>query len=63
MAALPVGDGLLQIFNVEHGGCALLTVPTRNGRYMRLLIDCGHNATTKWYPGQHLAGLGAILFR
>ena len=58
MAGLPVQEGLLQIFDVEHGGCALLTVPSGNGGVKRLLIDCGHNATTKWYPGRHLGGLG-----
>ena len=45
---------LLQIFDVEHGACALLTCD--NGT--RLMIDCGHNATTKWKPGDHLARLG-----
>lgn len=44
----------LQIFDVEHGGCALLTCD--NG--LRMMIDCGHNATTGWYPGDHLLGLG-----
>ena len=44
----------LQIFDVEHGGCALLTC--QNG--MRMMIDCGHNATTDWYPGDHLRRLG-----
>jgi beta-lactamase superfamily II metal-dependent hydrolase len=45
---------LLQIFDVEHGACALLTCD--NGT--RMLIDCGHNATTGWKPGDHLARLG-----
>lgn len=40
----------LQIFDVEHGACALLTAD--NGA--RLMIDCGHNATTGWKPGSHL---------
>ncbi|MFZ5538554.1 MAG: hypothetical protein ACOY5V_02290 [Pseudomonadota bacterium] len=44
----------LQIFDVEHGGCALLTC--RNG--MRMMIDCGHNATLGWYPGNHLGRPG-----
>ncbi len=57
MAYLPVHDGLLQIFNVEHGACALLTSMVPGG-YKRLLIDCGHNATTGWYPGEHLRALG-----
>lgn len=55
---LPVRDGLLQVFDVEHGACALLTVPTIGGGHKRMLIDCGHNATTKWYPGEHLRRLG-----
>lgn len=58
MAAIPVHDGLIQVFNVEHGGCALLTVPASGGSFKRLLIDCGHNATTKWYPGEHLRNMG-----
>ena len=45
---------ILEIFDVEHGACALVT--TSNGR--RLLIDCGHNATTGWKPGTFLAGVG-----
>jgi beta-lactamase superfamily II metal-dependent hydrolase len=40
----------LKIFDVEHGACALLTA--NNG--MRLMIDCGHNATTGWKPGTYL---------
>jgi beta-lactamase superfamily II metal-dependent hydrolase len=44
----------LTIFDVEHGQCALLTLD--NGQ--RLMIDCGHNATTGWRPGDHLAQLG-----
>jgi beta-lactamase superfamily II metal-dependent hydrolase len=44
----------LTIFNVEHGACALLTCD--NGS--RFMIDCGHNATTGWMPGDYLHGLG-----
>jgi beta-lactamase superfamily II metal-dependent hydrolase len=44
----------LQIFDVEHGACALLTAD--NGA--RLMIDCGHNATTGWRPGEHLRTQG-----
>jgi beta-lactamase superfamily II metal-dependent hydrolase len=40
----------LQIFDVEHGACALLTAD--NGA--RLMIDCGHNARTGWKPGTYL---------
>lgn len=46
----------LEIFDVEHGGCALLTCD--NGTH--LMIDCGHNATTGWYPGDMLASRGII---
>jgi beta-lactamase superfamily II metal-dependent hydrolase len=44
----------LTIFDVEHGACALLTCD--NG--MRMMIDCGHNASTGWRPGDHLANQG-----
>jgi beta-lactamase superfamily II metal-dependent hydrolase len=44
----------LQIFDVAHGACALLTCD--NGT--RIMIDCGHNATTGWKPGDYLARLG-----
>lgn len=44
----------LRIFDVEHGQCALLTCD--NGE--RMMIDCGHNATTRWYPGDYLASQG-----
>jgi beta-lactamase superfamily II metal-dependent hydrolase len=40
----------LQVFDVEHGACSLLTAD--NGT--RLMVDCGHNATTQWKPGTHL---------
>jgi beta-lactamase superfamily II metal-dependent hydrolase len=40
----------LQIFDVEHGACALLTAD--NGT--RFMIDCGHNASTSWQPGSYL---------
>jgi beta-lactamase superfamily II metal-dependent hydrolase len=55
---LAVNDGLLQIFDVEHGGCALLTAPLVGGGVGRLMIDCGQHAQNGWTPGQHLAGLG-----
>jgi len=45
---------LVQIFDVEHGACALITTPQRH----RVMIDCGHNATTGWYPGSALSALG-----
>lgn len=44
----------LEIFNVEHGACALLTCD--NGA--RMMIDCGHNASTQWYPGDYLRSIG-----
>jgi beta-lactamase superfamily II metal-dependent hydrolase len=39
-----------EIFDVEHGACALIT--TSNGK--RVMINCGHNATTGWKPGNAL---------
>jgi beta-lactamase superfamily II metal-dependent hydrolase len=45
---------ILEVFDVEHGACALVT--TSNGR--RCLIDCGHNATTNWRPGSFLRRAG-----
>jgi hypothetical protein len=42
----------LQIFDVEHGACALLTCD--NGSH--LMIDCGHNSDTGWRPGTYLIG-------
>jgi beta-lactamase superfamily II metal-dependent hydrolase len=38
----------LEIFDVEHGACALLTADNNT----RLMIDCGSSAT--WQPGTHL---------
>jgi len=58
MTPLSVSDALLQVFNVEHGACALLTTPVGLGGWRRILIDCGHHATTGWYPGRHLHNLG-----
>lgn len=40
----------LQVFDVEHGACSLLTADNN----ARLMIDCGHNATTGWRPGSNL---------
>jgi beta-lactamase superfamily II metal-dependent hydrolase len=45
---------ILDIYDVEHGACALIT--TSNGR--RVLIDSGHNATTGWRPGTFLRNAG-----
>lgn len=44
----------LEIFDVEHGACALLTEDS--GRH--LMIDCGHNASTGWMPGTALRRRG-----
>src|SRR5271170_476834 len=44
----------LQIFDVEHGACSLLTADNNT----RLMIDCGHNATTGWKPGTYLVQQG-----
>lgn len=44
----------LQIFDVEHGACALLTCDNNT----RVMLDCGHNGTTGWAPGSHLRGIG-----
>lgn len=44
----------LTIFDVEHGACALLTCDNN----MRMMIDCGHNGSTGWRPGDHLRSQG-----
>jgi beta-lactamase superfamily II metal-dependent hydrolase len=44
----------IQIFDVEHGGCALVTADTG----ARIMIDTGHNATTNWRPSAHLRSVG-----
>lgn len=54
-------DGALQIFDVDHGQCALLTIPKASGDAYRVLIDCGHAANFRggpWYPGEHLQSMG-----
>lgn len=48
----------LEIFDVEHGACALLTCFAGLAPAWRLMIDCGHNAATGWRPGNHLRSLG-----
>lgn len=55
-------DGFLQIFDVDHGQCALLTIPGPAGT-KRVMIDCGHSVSFSgtgkpWYPGQHLQSMG-----
>ena len=44
----------LQIFNVEHGACALLT--SDDDKIM--MFDCGHNSDTDWRPGTYLKNEG-----
>jgi beta-lactamase superfamily II metal-dependent hydrolase len=55
---IPLHNGLLQIFDVQHGACALLTMPAPGGGGRRLMIDCGHSAKTGWRPGDHLRDIG-----
>lgn len=53
---MDIYDGLLQFFNVDHGACSLLTLPTQSG-YKNVLIDCGHSTNYQghsWYPGEYL---------
>ncbi|MCF6271568.1 MAG: hypothetical protein L3J37_00030 [Rhodobacteraceae bacterium] len=42
----------LEIFNVDHGACALLTCDDNT----TFMLDAGHNATTNWRPGDYLVG-------
>lgn len=58
MTEISVRDSLLQVFDVEHGACALLTCNTGFG-FRRMMIDCGHNATSGFTPGNHMARLNA----
>jgi beta-lactamase superfamily II metal-dependent hydrolase len=44
----------LEVFDVEHGACALITTSNRK----RVMIDCGHNATTGWKPSITLIARG-----
>ena len=48
----------VEIFDVEHGGCALVTADSG----ARMLIDCGFNSSTGWRPSLHLPriGIGAV---
>jgi beta-lactamase superfamily II metal-dependent hydrolase len=58
--SIPIHDGLLQFFNVDHGACSLLTLPTAQGT-KRVLIDCGHNTAYRggpWYPADQLLSNG-----
>lgn len=62
MTDVDLQDGVLQIFDVDHGACALLTMPTgQPGVHRRILIDCGHSADFQgapWYPGGQLRSRG-----
>ncbi|WGT48659.1 ComEC/Rec2 family competence protein [Thioclava nitratireducens] len=42
---------ILEVINVDHGACALIT--TSNGS--QLMIDCGHHVERRWWPGSALA--------
>lgn len=37
---------LIDIFDVEHGGCAVITSPTGE----KLMLDCGHSSSSGWRP-------------
>jgi beta-lactamase superfamily II metal-dependent hydrolase len=45
---------ILDIFDVEHGGCALIT--TSGGKH--IMVDCGDNISTGWEPGTALLHRG-----
>ena len=44
----------VEIFDVEHGGCALVTADSGT----RMLIDCGSNSSTGWRPSLYLRKIG-----
>ncbi|MER9773286.1 hypothetical protein [Mesorhizobium sp. M0220] len=45
---------LVEIFDVEHGACALATCDDQT----RLMLDCGQNGLTGWRPGNYLYDRG-----
>jgi beta-lactamase superfamily II metal-dependent hydrolase len=45
---------ILDIFDVEHGACALIT--TSGGKH--IMVDCGDNTSTGWEPGTALVRRG-----
>jgi beta-lactamase superfamily II metal-dependent hydrolase len=45
---------MLEVFNVEHGACSLLTCDDGT----LIAIDCGHNTTTRWTLHAHLLARG-----
>jgi beta-lactamase superfamily II metal-dependent hydrolase len=50
-------SGTLEIFDVDHGACALLTMPSWNNVSKHVLIDCGHSTSFnggRWTPGYQL---------
>src|SRR5688572_28642029 len=51
----------IEIFNVEHGQCAMITCPP-DGK--KLMIDVGHNTGSGWRPSQHFSGstIHAVVF-
>lgn len=54
-------SGALEIFDVDHGACALLTMPTWYGIPKHVLLDCGHSTNFKgsrWTPGALLSQRG-----
>lgn len=60
MAETLAFDAKLELFDVNHGNCALLTMPSPNG-VKRIMIDCGNSTakdTVKWSPGRYLQSLG-----
>ncbi|MGD0264745.1 MAG: hypothetical protein ABSD47_07280 [Candidatus Methylomirabilota bacterium] len=42
----------IRIFDVAHGFCAFVAADNRN----TMLIDCGHNDETSFYPAEYLLG-------
>lgn len=59
--SIQLRDGGLQVFDVDHGQCALLTLPRAGGGAYRVMIDCGHAVNfngAPWYPAEHLQSLG-----
>lgn len=49
----------LTIFDVQHGGCALLKT-THDGVVWATMIDCGHknNDRGQWFPGDYMQSQG-----
>lgn len=46
----------IRIFDVAHGFCAYVVADNGN----TLLIDCGHNDQTKFYPSDYLLAVGCV---